>query len=362
MARALAGRREMRLVALDPGLGNGPCLDGVIMAHGPAGEAGRGGDDPFQLAYTGARRARRSCSAPHRNVLVHALTSQAEGMLGEDCTYLVTGPLFHAAGMWPCTALQVSGGTAILPPFYEPGQAMALIERHRVSETLFVPTMLQMLLDHPDFGRFDLSSLRLATHGGSATTEALLQRAFAALPACQFVRDLRDDGSSRRSAPRCRMPTSAARRAMPTGLGATGRAPQGHGGARGRRRRPGRLPPGSTGEIVCRSEAMMLGYWNRPEEAAEALRNGWMHTGDRGYMDEEGFIFVVDRVKDITVSAGDTHVHRGRKRPRQPSPPWPRPWSSASPASASASACTRSSALARAGRSTPRRCWRTAAA
>ena len=91
------------------------------------------------------------------------------------------------------------------------------------------------------------------------------------------------------------------------------------------------LPPGTLGEIVARGPQVMQGYWNLPEESREALRGGFMHTGDAGVMDEEGFVYIQDRVKDMIVSVARTSTPARSRRCSSPTPPSPTPPSSASP-------------------------------
>ena len=163
--------------------------------------------------------------------------------------------------------------------------------------------MIQMLVDHPGIGGRDLSSLRQIVYGASPISEALLDRAMACLPGVRFVQAY---GMTELSP------------------GATVLMPEEHvgaGRAKGRHRSGGRallgvevkivdtedrpVGPGTVGEIVVRGDVVMMGYWNRPEETAKAVIDGWMHTGDGGYMDEDGFVYIVDRIKDMIITGGE---------------------------------------------------------
>jgi acyl-CoA synthetase (AMP-forming)/AMP-acid ligase II len=164
---------------------------------------------------------------------------------------------------------------------------------------MLVPAMIQAIVSHPDMGAHDLSSLELLAYGASPISEALLARARAAFPSARFLQvygmtelspattvllhEDHDDPALRRSAGRA--------------------AP--HARVRIVDDKDVEVPPGTVGEIVAAGEHVMLGYWKRPAETEETVRDGWMHTGDVGYMDERGYVFIVDRLKDMIVSGGE---------------------------------------------------------
>jgi len=177
------------------------------------------------------------------------------------------------------------------------------VQRNKVTEVLLVPTMIQMLVDHPALGSHDLSSLTRIVYGASPISEAVLDRAMAALPNTRFVQAY---GMTELS---------------PIATILHWHEHIGEGRAKGRHRAGGRatlgcevrivdandqpVASGTVGEIVARGDNVMMGYWERPEETERALAGGWMHTGDGGYMDEDGFVYVVDRVKDMIISGGE---------------------------------------------------------
>ena len=163
--------------------------------------------------------------------------------------------------------------------------------------------MIQMFVDDPSTGRYDLSSLRQIAYGASPISEAVMDRAIEKLPATNFVQAY---GMTELS---------------PCATFLPWKDHIGEGRAKGRHRSGGRpimmvdvrivdpwttpVPPRVVGEIVVRGDNVMMGYWERPEETRKAVVDGWMHTGDGGYMDEDGYVYVVDRIKDMIISGGE---------------------------------------------------------
>jgi long-chain acyl-CoA synthetase len=221
----------------------------------------------------------------------------------EDSVHLHVSPLFHVAGGSRVFTTTVAGGTHATIPRFEPDLFLRAIETFRVTVTVVVPTMLNALLQHPDLDRYDLSSLKLLTYGASPMPEELLRQAMARFPDIGFLQSY---GMTELSPVATCLPP---RYHVFTGPDA------------GRIRSAGQavynadvaifdkddrpLAPGQVGEVCVRGPMVMQGYWRQPELTAEALRSGWMHTGDAGYLDAQGFLFLVDRVKDMIISGGE---------------------------------------------------------
>jgi long-chain acyl-CoA synthetase len=198
-------------------------------------------------------------------------------------------------------------GLHVITPKFEPKLAMSIIEQHKVNFCLFVPTMLAMLMDHPDFDKHDLTSVHNCMYGGAPMSDALLERTLEKLPGWRFVQGYGQTESTG-------MTTSLD---WPFHFGK---------GAANKRRCTGRpahgvelrivdldgneVPRGTVGEVVVRGPTVMLGYWRKPELTAETIRDGWLHTGDAARMDEQGFITVVDRYKDMIISGGENVFSR----------------------------------------------------
>jgi long-chain acyl-CoA synthetase len=176
------------------------------------------------------------------------------------------------------------------------------IARDKVTVATFVPTMLSMLLELPDLDSYDLSSLRMITYGASPMPEALLTECMKRFPAVRFGQSY---GMTELSpvatilGPEDHLPDAPKRR-----LRSAGR-PIWSAEVRVVDEKDCELPFGKVGEIVVRGPMVMQGYWNKPELSAETLRGGWMHTGDSGYFETDGYLYIADRIKDMIISGGE---------------------------------------------------------
>ncbi len=282
--------------------------EALIENHNAATDAGRGGKDLAGVFYTGGTTGfPKGVMLSHEALLFNGLWFCAVGATQPGDVSLHAAPMFHIADHALLNALWLAGATHVTLPSFTPSAMLQVLERERITTTLIVPTMIQLLVDHPDATKYDLSALRMLGYGGSPISEAVLDRAQKLMPHVAFgqaygMTELAPavtwlPPALHSAEGRARGKLSAAGLAMPGVqiriVGADGAA----------------LPRGEVGEIIVKSPAVMLGYWNKPEETAEALERpsnlGWMHTGDGGRMDDEGFVFVVDRVKDMIVSGGE---------------------------------------------------------
>lgn len=268
-------------------------------------DAVRRGDDLAGIFYTGGTTGfPKGVMLSHTNLCASALSLCAEGLVAAGGTYLHCAPMFHLADMGLAAAHWIEGNTHTVLPSFAPESVLDTLERERVTHVLLVPTMIQMLVDHPSMKQpRDLSALQCIAYGASSMSEAVLERAMAAWPGVDFAQAY---GMTELSPVATVNPpwyhTPEGRRA-------------------GKLRSAGRasfctevrivddlgreVPRGTVGEVAARGPTVMLGYWNKPDLTAAAIRDGWMHTGDGGYMDEDGFIFVVDRLKDMIISGGE---------------------------------------------------------
>ena len=277
----------------------------LIAGHDPAPDAHRGGDDLAGIFYTGGTTAHpKGVMLSHANLLVSTLGGGATGggFLVPDGRFLHAAPMFHLAVIGAWMGRGVAGGTHVIVPMFTPAGVVEAIERHAVTEVLLVPTMLQMLVAHLEEHPADLSGVRHLIYGDSPISEALLGRAARHLPSAGFTQAY---GTTELS-PIATLLTPADH-ADPVLRRSAGRAAV---CAEVRIVDPAdvEVPRGTVGEVVVRGGQVMLGYWNRPEETATALRGGWMHTGDAGRMDDQGYVYIVDRITDMIVTGGG-HVY-----------------------------------------------------
>jgi acyl-CoA synthetase (AMP-forming)/AMP-acid ligase II len=184
-------------------------------------------------------------------------------------------------------------------PTFTPGAAATAIADHEVTDALLVPTMIQMLVDSPETATADLSSMRRLMYGASPISEAVLARARQRMQGVRFTQAY---GMTELSPVATLL--GSRDHDHPVRSRSAGRAVA---GADVRIVAPDdkEVSRGEVGEVVVRGDNVMVGYWNKPQETAQALRHGWMHTGDAGYMDEDGYMFVVDRIKDMIITGGE---------------------------------------------------------
>ena len=258
-------------------------------------------DDPVVLMYTGGTTGLpKGVLLDQRAETLNLYHVAMRWGLDESYVYLHQTPMFHAASMGGILGIPAAGGVSTFVPVFDPAAVMSAIETHGVTMTVMVPTMIGMLLDHPDFAPDRLASLRILTYGASPMPGALLQRIQDLLPdvdlyqgygmtessailTCLGPEDHREGGEILRSAGR----------PVP-GVLLSIQDPEGN-----------PLPAGETGEVCARGGNYMTEYWRRPDETAETFRGGWYHTGDAGYVDRRGFLYLVDRVKDMIVTGGE---------------------------------------------------------
>lgn len=287
--------------------GDGPTPDGtlsferLISESEPIPDAVRGGDALAGLFYTGGTTGSpKGVMLSHVNMITSALGAAATGFVFRPGgTYLHAAPMFHLADLAGWTAQLMVGGTHVMVPAFEPVAVMKAIQDHQVTDALLVPVMIQMLVDHPEITNYDLSSLERVLFGASPMAEAVLQRAMKALPQASFTQAF----GMTELAPIATMLGPEDHR-QGTRLRSAGRAAP-HTEVRIIDTDDNEVPRGVVGEIAVRGGNVMQGYWNQPEQTAEALRGGWMHTGDGAYMDDDGYVFIVDRLKDMIISGGE---------------------------------------------------------
>jgi acyl-CoA synthetase (AMP-forming)/AMP-acid ligase II len=291
-----------RLVALygaHPGI---EALDGWIgdaTATRPA-DAPQPGDDVLQL-YTSGTTGR-----PKGVVLVNSnyrrfleIATEIEGFAyGEGETVMIVMPLFHVAGANVGFSGLAQGGRLLLVKDFSPAEAIRMLSEEKVAHAFLAPAMIQMMLQQPGVEQGDYSHLRSIAYGASPIAEDVLRRARATF-GCDFVQFY---GMTESAGGGSYLPPNA--HDLPGKLTSCGKPwPQTEMAILDGAGRP--LGDGEIGEIAIRGGIVMKEYWNRPEATAETVVDGWLHTGDVGYRDADGYYFVHDRIKDMIVSGGE---------------------------------------------------------
>jgi long-chain acyl-CoA synthetase len=264
----------------------------------------KGGDELAALFYTGGTTGQsKGVMLSHRNLLLNSIQFGSDLGFAMDRVYLHAAPMFHIANGAAMFAIISNAGASTMITAFEPTAALEAIQNKKVSTGLMVPTMVNMIVNHPKVGDYDLSSLRDLAYGASPMPEAVVARAMEILPDTLFHHVY---GQTEAAPVLTALP---AERNVISGpmAGKIKSAGQAIVGVEIRivDEDDKEVDRGTVGEICARGENVMLGYWKQPELSARTLRGGWLHTGDGGYMDAEGFVFIVDRVKDMIISGGE---------------------------------------------------------
>jgi long-chain acyl-CoA synthetase len=278
--------------------------EALIAGAQPVADAGRRGQGLAGIFYTGGTTGRsKGVMLSHANILENAHNIQPATPVNSDTRYIHAAPMFHLADGAMTFLVTAFGGSHTFLPRFDPGAFLRMVEQHGVTTALIVPTMINMVVHHPEVTQRDLSSLGACLYGASPMPEAVIKRAMAVMPHVRFTQAY---GQSEASPVMTLMPPEYHSFEGPYAgrMKSAGRAALGC-EIRIMDENDNEVPPHTVGEICGRGPMVMLGYWKQPELTAHTLRNGWLHTGDGGYLDDEGFLYVVDRMKDMIVSGGE---------------------------------------------------------
>ena len=263
--------------------------------------AGVAEDDLAALFYTsGTTGAAKGAMHTHRSLVSSGLHFMATWPFDRQTRWLVASPMFHTGGIIGTLATVWGGGMHVIMPRFDPDLAVDLIEREAVTHTLLVPTMLAAAAGAQLARPRDVSSLRYLSHGASPISAETLKRARRAFPEAELLHVY---GTTEATPITTLLPheervldTPRVRSCGQPAVGVEMRIVDSSGAE---------VPAGVVGEIMVRSSSVMAGYWRKPEATAEVLHGEWYLTGDLGYRDEDSFIYLVDRVKDMIVSGGE---------------------------------------------------------
>jgi len=278
-------------------------LDAWSAASRPVSPPDVDEDAPAELFYTsGSTGVAKGALLSHRALYLHAVHNALTNGIGGDDVLLHTIPLFHVNGWGTPHFLTGLGGVHVCLPRFDAADVLRLVEREGVTRLFLVPTMARALLDAPDVRERDLSSVHQVSIGGAPSTPELLaevEDAFGCEAICGYGMT-ESSPTLTRSLDKPGAEPSRAKRAT-TGLPIMGVD------LRVLDDDDVEVPwDGATvGEVCARSNHVMIGYWRRPEETAEALRGGWLRTGDLAVVDADGYVQIVDRRKDVIVSGGE---------------------------------------------------------
>ena len=252
-------------------------------------------DDVAALLYTSGTTGKpKGVLLSHRNLGSNVVSAIRTGKVGREETALSSLPLSHSFGITVSLMPWFAGLKAVLTRWFEPGETLMLTESHHVRSMVGVPEMFVQLLNHPHADRYNTRSWKRLV-SGAAPCPVEIQRAFHE----KFGVNLYEGYGLTEASPIVSMQGPH----IPFKYGSVGLPLE---GVEVRVvddfDRP--LPPGSPGEIVVRGPNVMLGYLKDPQGTEEALRGGWLHTGDMGYLDEDGYLYVVERKRDLIITSG----------------------------------------------------------
>ncbi len=292
-----SGQPEARWLALESATADWSSWRDIAPAAPTARRDAGAESNPVLLCYTsGSTGAPKGVVMTQRALLFNALNSAHMHDLASSDRVLTTLPLYHVGGLNIQTLPALhAGATVELHSKFDPAATFDAIEGQRITLTVLVPAQLTAMMEHPRWLEADLSSLRVISTGSTIVSAALVRRVSA-----RGVRMIQVYGSTET----CPIATylrvsDADRKAGSAGLPAL------HCEVRIVDADGRDLPPGEDGEILVRGGNVMRDYWNRPDLTAQALHDGWYHSGDVGHFDAEGYLYVVARKNDLIISGGE---------------------------------------------------------
>jgi len=256
------------------------------------------GSDMFGITFTGGTTGfPKGAAVDHRARLISSFVGADEQNVLETDIAAITTPLFHTAGLFVWyQPVVLQGGTAVLIPKWSAVAFLEAVRTHHITAAFLVPTQIVMLLNDPAFDEQVFGTLQKIAYGGSAMPPALLDELIERFPGLELANNYGQTESCPLSMFRADLAPDrvATLGKAPRGIDVAILSPEGN-----------VLPPGEVGEIASRGDHNMLGYYNDPEQTRAWFKNGWGCTGDLGVMDEDGYISLVDRSKDMVISGGE---------------------------------------------------------
>ncbi len=275
-----------------------------LTACEPAEDVGAANEDLAGLFYTGGTTGRsKGVMLTHTNLVVNALNAVAGMGFTADTAYIHSGAMFHLADGASTFGVTMAGGRHAFVPRFEPVEVLQTIAREKVTHAQFVPTMINMLVNHPRFAEFELSRLSFILYGASPMPEGVLRKAMEVMPHVRLMHGygmteaspivtLLDPRYTTLDGPHAGRLKSCGQAALACEVKVVDTARQ-------------EVPRGTAGELAIRGANIMKGYWNKPAETDAVLAAGWYYSGDGATMDKDGFVYIVDRLKDMIISGGE---------------------------------------------------------
>jgi acyl-CoA synthetase (AMP-forming)/AMP-acid ligase II len=262
-------------------------------------------NDLYLIMYTSGTTGRpKGVMSSHKNYMANTVNMTLELKIQHEDVTLLVMPLYHNGGLWPTLVHYYQGGRIILQRRFDETAVLRAIQEEKVTTFNLVPLMLMRLLEYENLQKYDLSSLRLIFYGGAPMPISVLRKALEyfgnrlmtglglteASGGILFLQpdDLYIEG-----------PEEKVRRLGSVGRDAINVV------TRIVNEEGDDIKPGEIGEVIVKGDNVMSGYWNLPDETAKNIRNGWLYTGDLATTDDEGYVFIVDRAKDIIISGGE---------------------------------------------------------
>lgn len=265
-------------------------------------------EDIAQIYYTSGTTGRpKGVMLTHKNVTTHALSAIAEIQLTDNDVWIHVAPLFHLADAWATWAITWVGGTHIMVREFEPKKVLEMIEKEGVTLTNLIPTMINLMIHHPEVGQFDYKRLRVLLSGGAPIAPEVVRKIVETFK-CEYIQTygmtetspyltlsiLKDHLKGLSKEDQLQFKSKTGREFIGIRLKVVNE--QGE-----EVQKDGK----EVGEIIVKGDTVMRGYWKLPEETEKSIKEGWLYTGDLAVIDEEGYITIVDRKKDMIVTGGE---------------------------------------------------------
>ncbi len=281
----------------------------ILQSKGePFPEIPMDGEDLAQIYYTSGTTGRpKGVMLTHKNVMTHALGTIAEIHLTDRDVWIHVAPLFHLADAWATWAITWVGGTHVMVREFDPKVVLETIQKEKVTLTNLIPTMLNLMVNHPEVGRFDYSSLRVLLSGGAPIAPEVVRKIIETFK-CDYIQTYGMTETSPyltlsilknhlRTLPpeeQLKIKSKTGREFIAVELKVVNDKGE-----------EVKKDEKEVGEIIVKGDIVTRGYWKLPEETEKTIKDGWLYTGDLAVIDEEGYVTIVDRKKDMILTGGE---------------------------------------------------------